>query len=230
MAFLNDPKFLKTLHVSPRLNAVYLSNPKVACSTVKLALQRAEAGDPDWVPKRSVHDHNGSPLLTWPDLTMETWQAATRGKLLFSFVRNPFDRLRSAYLNRIVRRQNQGIHRTRAGFDPNYVPNFREFVLKICTIDPRRHDAHWRPQSLNLSNGRVTLDFLGRLETFQADWAKLAERLGLPTELERAGKETTKEAKSELIIDSEMQLAIARVYALDFEAYGYDPEVVPEPR
>ena len=227
MPTLPEPKFLKTLHVSPRLGAVYVNNPKVACSTIKLALQRAEAGDPAWQPRTSVHDHAASPLLTWPEVTMDNWQAALSGRFVFSFVRNPYARLRSAYLNKIVEPQKKGVHRVRAGFDRDYLPGFGEFVIAICRLDPLRHDAHWRPQSLNLSHGAIQLDFVGRLEAFAQDWAAVAGRLGLGVTPERAGKATAKTDQSALEFTDQMRRDVARTYAGDFDAYGYDPDLIP---
>lgn len=227
MRYLPDPKFLKTLHVSPRLQAVYVNNPKVACSTIKLALQRAELNDPVWNPATSVHDHGASPLLTWPEMTMENWESELAGRFVFSFVRNPFSRLRSAYLNKIVEPQKKGVHRVRAGFARDYLPTFSEFLAAVCETDPVKHDAHWRPQSLNLSLGRISLDFCGRLEKFDADWRGVSERLGLPVQPTRAGKATDASQQSELVFSEAERASVARVFAEDFQTYGYDPLVVP---
>jgi hypothetical protein len=66
------------LHISRRYRAVYVQNPKAACSTIKLALQRAECGDPSYKPATSVHDKTRSPLASPSDLSAEEFQRLLR--------------------------------------------------------------------------------------------------------------------------------------------------------
>lgn len=227
MTGLANDKFLKSLHISPRLNAVYVNNPKVACSTIKLALQRAEAQVPDWQPRTSVHDHAASPLLTWPALTMDNWTANLADRFVFSFVRNPFARLRSAYLNKVYEPQKKGIHRVRAGFDADYRPSFDEFVAAVCDTDPLQHDAHWRPQSLNLSVGRITFDYVGRLEQFSDDWGVIAKCFDLPHAPERSGKSTAEKSPGSLLFSHDLKQRVFETYEGDFNAFDYDPDQIP---
>ncbi len=152
---LKPRPFARSLHVCPRLGLAYVNNPKVACSTIKLTLQRAQLNDPDYEPAKSVHKHGGSPLLTWPDLKGYGGAEALEGRFVFSFVRNPYARLRSAYLNKIVQPQKRGQHRENAGFRRNQLPQFRDFVLAVCEQAPAEQDPHWRPQALNLSVARI---------------------------------------------------------------------------
>lgn len=216
-------KLDKSAHVSTSLGLTYITNQKVACSTVKLALQRAHLGDPSYTPPKSVHHHETSPLLTWPDLTVTREVLAQT--FVFSFVRNPFGRLRSAYLNKIVMPQKQGSFRVKAGFGYDEIPPFREFVLAVCAQTPLKQNAHWRLQALNLSVGRITYDFIGRLETFDVDWARLRAATGdvLPAEPETAGRVTRKKKAERLEFDSEMTRAVTTAYADDFDLFGYDP-------
>ena len=91
---LDGAAFARSLHICPRLAVAYVNNPKAACSTIKLTLQRAELKNPAYRPATSVHDQEESPLLTGSSISgHETGLLA--GKFLFSFVRNPFERLRS---------------------------------------------------------------------------------------------------------------------------------------
>ena len=218
---LKGAGFARSIHVSPRMGVVYVNNPKVACSTIKLTLQRAELDDPGWKPPKSVHDRAGSPLLTDPQIRGREDEAMA-GKIVFSFVRNPYGRLRSAYLNKIVSGQKKGRPREHAGFDADTCPSFRDFVLSICAQDPFTHNPHWRPQALNLSVDRVRFDFIGRLERFAEDWATLAARTGLPAQTDFAGKRTPSADKAELGFDAEMAQAVQAAYAADFAHFGYD--------
>lgn len=221
---LRPGPFLKSLHVSPRRRAIYVNNPKVACSTIKLALQRAELDNPGYQPLRSVHDHAASPLLTFPDLDLDRLGALFDDYYVFSFVRCPYRRLQSAYANKILVPQKQGRPREQAGFAARETPSFSAFVHAIAGQNPRHHNPHWRPQWINLSKEAIRFDFIGRLEAFGADWIVLSERLGLCLKPERAGKSTD---PSQAIYTAETAALVAQVYARDFELFGYDPGAVP---
>lgn len=218
--------FARSLHVSPRLDLVYVNNPKVACSSIKLTLQQAELADPAYSPATSVHDHEASPLLTYPEVQGQE-AAALAGRFVFSFVRNPYTRLRSVYLNKIVQPQKQGKFRRTAGFAPEDCPPFADFVHAVCAQDPLQQNPHWRLQALNLSVDQIRFDMLGRLETFATDWARLASTRDLPAKPSFAGKRTGSGPQAELTFDAAMIRAVAAAYGPDFEHFGYDPATPP---
>ncbi len=225
---LTGTAFARSLHISERFGVVYVNNPKVACSTIKLTLQRAELQDPAFVPRTSVHDRSASPLLTGNRIRGRE-RDHLDGKFVFSFVRNPFDRLKSVYLNKIVTPQKQGSFRRQAGFPEEYCPTFEEFTLAVCDQPADRQNAHWRPQTLNLSFDRLSFDFIGRLESFDADWQQLAEETGLPPETHFAGKRSDVSDKHLLTFTEKAVEAINRAYARDFERLGYETRPIPPP-
>lgn len=224
---LSPQQYLKSFHVAPGLGLVYVNNPKVGCSTIKLSLQRAELGDQGFDPQPSVHSHEASPLLTWPDLTAQTLDSSLSGKLLFSFVRNPFERLRSAYRNKIARPQKQGRPRLQAGFDPDYRPSFGEFIESLQDKDPATFNPHWRPQVINLSVARLDFDFIGRLEQFDTDWARLETHVGRNLPVSRAGRRTGPQDDHPADYDARTTRIVARVYAADFARFGYSDVAAP---
>jgi hypothetical protein len=85
----------------------------------------------------------------------------------FSFVRNPWDRLVSEY---------------RFRFEGTIT--FREFVRRSLAKRDDYSDLtrHVMPQIQFLTDedGHYALDFVGRFETLEADFIKVADRLGLP--------------------------------------------------
>lgn len=220
---LPDPAFARALHISPRLGLVYVNNPKSACSTIKLSLQRAELGDAAYEPPKSVHTFEDSPLVTWPD-TAELGTEAFAGRRVFSFVREPFGRLKSVYLNKIVRPQKRGKFRTDAGFAADETPSFDRFVRAVCDQDPRDQNPHWRLQVLNLSVDAITYDTLGKLEQFAGDWARFADTVpGLERRPHFAGMRTGAAARDDLHLSPGAHRAVETAYAADFARFGYDP-------
>ena len=97
--------FEYSINVSIKHRYVYIETPKVGCSTIKDTLQRMELDYPDL--QRSdpemIHDRNYSPLLR----PAQTWGLDrllhSRDFFVFCFVRNPYTRLLSAYLDKIVK-------------------------------------------------------------------------------------------------------------------------------
>lgn len=220
---LTGPKLARSLHMSPQFGVLYVNNPKVACSSIKLTLQRAECSDPGYVPPTSVHDHDASPLVTFPQIEPEV--ALNAARFTFSFVRNPFTRLISAYLNKIYLPQNSGRPREQAGFDKNTRPGFDEFILAICAQEPMSMNPHWRPQALNLSVDLIRYDFIGRLEQFDIDWAHVTTQTGLPAKAATGGARTHLWSVPTPEYGPQSAAAVRRAYQVDFERFGYDTDL-----
>ena len=217
---LNGEAFARSLHLSQKFGVVYVNNPKAACSTIKLTLQRAELQQPDYMPETSVHDHEVSPLLTGLNILGHERQHLD-GKFVFSFVRNPFERLKSVYVNKIVRPQKKGSFRVQAGFPADCCPSFEDFVRAVCNQPTAKQNAHWRLQTMNLSVGGLRFDFVGKVESFSRDWQELSTLTGLPAEAHFAGKRSDSSIKDTLEFFPDLISAVRESYAPDFERFGY---------
>lgn len=136
-----------------------------------------------------------------------------------AFVREPARRLVSAYLQKVVQRwdvpESPGrsiVKRVqqRHGRPVDYECGitFREFVIAIINESPAELDPHWRPQHLFLPSEfpRNDQDFLGHVETFDADLLQISAALGLT--------DTKRYAALRLCYDDE-QIAAADVAAID---------------
>lgn len=221
---LTRPRPSAAIHVSPRFRYLYVQNKKVGCSTIKLALQRAELDRPDYMPATSVHDRDASPLLQPAAMAPEAFAEALSRYYVFSFVRHPLGRLVSAYLNKIVLPQKGGRFRERAGFATDETPSFEAFVAALQSIDPARHDPHWRPQHLNLMADDLDYSFIGRLENFAADWRTVTQATGLPEKAEFHGKKSARDQPYASYFNADTRARAAEIYARDFTLYGYDPD------
>ena len=140
----------------------------------------------------------------------------------FTFVRNPFDRLVSAYffmqkggLNEKDRRWAQ---RKLARFD-----SFEAFVKNWVTPFNVERALHFRPQTRFICLGRrpPALDFVGYLENIQADFALVAQKLGIQARLVEANRNTTRERDYRPYYTDETREIVARVYAKDLQVLGY---------
>ena len=94
----------------------------------------------------------------------------------FSFVRNPFDRLVSAYNNKILELDDVPGPMQAMGLKHGMA--FSAFLECIATTSDADLDVHLLPQSNILClDGQLIPSFIGRLETMESDWQQLQRRL-----------------------------------------------------
>lgn len=132
------------------------------------------------------------------------------------FVRNPYSRLASAYLDKFVRGtagEDLGLGRTVSFAD------FCEFL-----VDGGLHsDVHWMPQAHLCPVPVESLDLVGHMETFREDMDRMFRLLyGVSAPLlDRQHHATGADARlKELYGEREMRL-VRELYAEDFHVFGY---------
>ena len=165
------------------LPLLYGRVPKVANSSIKASLSRLLKTDPpDGV--RTTSDNFWKTGTNGETSMLSNHEAMMlRGThFSFSFVRNPFDRLVSAYNNKLLelatipeRMKAMGLHHS--------MP-FEDFLEVVASTRDEDLDVHLLPQSSILClNGQLIPNFIGHLETMQEDWENLQQELsreGLP--------------------------------------------------
>ena len=147
----------------------------------------------------------------------------------FAFVRNPFDRLLSAYYDKVVNKHDIPF------YDKFRNLSFKEFVLQISKIDLNNLnrcvvDRHITPQNLIIPN-KDNLSFIGRIEQFKIDFEFVCGKIGLEYkfdyEVGRNHRKTsenlnkTKHKHYTEYYDDETKQIVAEKYAKDIEYFGY---------
>lgn len=147
-------------------------------------------------------------------------QADLDQRFVFTFVRNPWDRLLSLYL--------YFQQLARAYF---FVGTFADFVDTIAaglpTIGPynyyRLSMANPQVAWLDLGGQREP-EFIGRYERLDEDWPRLTSLLGIaPVALGHANQSIDRPPYAE-VYDSRTRKIVASVYAEDIERFGYEFE------
>jgi hypothetical protein len=128
----------------------------------------------------------------------------------FAFVRNPYARLRSAYLGYY--------HHVEASFDRfirKMVPRLSELSLE------EDHSRHLKPQvSFIFRNDcELAVDFVGKHESLEDDIRSIEERTGVSMALESPPKVRGNRYRE--CFTTPLQRIVERVYAADFQAFGY---------
>ncbi len=209
--------------------------PKVACSTLKLAIHTLE--DPahpiEWWETHA--DWPGWTLLDQPDdvvmqaLTSPDW-------FRFCFVRNPYDRLVSAWKSKLASDSDAGYQwlrdAIREAFDHPMVGgervgaiDFAQAFAFLTTGDQVAvRDFHWRPQVTVLHPEVIGYDVIGRFETFAEDFDVIFTRLGAPPDVLAMAEvryNASFEAPTHQFYDAALAKRVFDFYEADFTAFGY---------
>jgi hypothetical protein len=80
-------------------------------------------------------------------------------------------------------------------------------------------DQHLTLQSRMIDLNRV--DFVGRLETFDRDFAEVCERVGAPAVPTAPKNQTAPGGRSREVSD-ELRELVARMYRRDYQVFGYE--------
>jgi len=226
--FPNRPESANYLtHWSMKHQYIYVETPKAGCTSIKRVLQLAEVDDQlDQIPG-NVHDRQASPVPRISDAPAAFTAAARSTDFFkFCFVRNPYTRILSAYLDKVVSNKWEWSRRAQGlGFAETDAPSFMAFLSAIEKQPPRDRDIHWAPQTQLLSLPSFCYDYIGRFEAFAADFTAVCQVLGLtPEQSDRDyGKRHATRAATKLreyMTDEAIDL-IKQMYQDDFRHLGY---------
>ena len=226
-ALLSRRPFNYLANWSAKGRFVYVETPKVGCTTVKRVLQTHEVdGDMSKLHK-DVHNKAASPLKSPSDDRAKFQSLLDSPDVLrFCFVRNPFLRVLSAYLDKMV--ENAWERKRLApklGFDVDTVPDFEAFLDAVSAQKPEDMDIHWAPQAYLLQPNVLRYDMIGRFETFQRDFISVCQTLGvkIPDTLMNYGKRhaTGAAERSSKFMTPSAVSRIQTLYEEDFLTFGY---------
>ena len=188
------------------LGCFYNRMPKAANSTVTTTLARLREG-------RDITSKVAKKLFDTPGQLRSDQMAAFDALFKFTVVRNPFTRVLSAYLDKVERPQPQALGRT----------GFADF---ISGLERGRllGNGHWAPQRAMLLIPVERLDFIGRVETLEADLVHVQQRLcpdRAATMKSFLANATGSRDKLAQYYDASLVDRVRRLYQADFETFGY---------
>ncbi len=235
-----EGEFNYAFNLSLKNRYVYVENAKSACTTLKSILGEWEFAGCDLgadIPRLffdNVHVNViGTPFVKPFQLGESVFNEILDSSAYyrFSFVRNPYTRLLSAYLDKVVRGRPEAKQivdeAQRLGLlKPDENLSFVVFLRCIESMLSRGEflDKHWRPQRHQLHLDRIRYNLIGKVEQLQEDIAKVAAALGAPpADASRTfGHETRASEQMGRQYDDESRELVARIYKADFEAFDYD--------
>jgi len=141
----------------------------------------------------------------------------------FAFVRNPWDRVVSAYS---FLKSGGATEKDRLWAETHLksYPDFRSFVRDWLKPGNVYSYHHFIPQYRYLSGVEKTsmdIDFIGRYETLHQDFERICEKLNIATSLDQHNKTEGRQIGYKDYYDSHTKKIVADVYKDDIELFDY---------
>lgn len=228
-------------------NIVFSYNPKVACTNWKCVFRYLNGNLNDYLRADLAHDRSASGLIFLSELDNFQEVLCDKSVKFYSFVRNPFTRALSAYLNKIEpyftnqRTQFEGnpyfyqvsnlIIEYVGGRPTNSNEGFLFFLnwLKEAN-DFHTLNEHWIPQYKLLRTESVDYEFIGRLENVHADSRVILDSVGFrgefPSQLDVKFAPTNARKRIDDYYSKEKADLVRSIYQKDFERFSYEPELL----
>jgi hypothetical protein len=225
------------IDVLPQARLIYVCVPKCASTTVKMVLSAVAGGKAKSFER--IHKRRYSGLKSPSQVGLSTlYRIVSDARTLrFSFVRNPYERLVSAWADKFCERPlvpgNSFIDkylRHRQELDsslphgPDRTLSFADFVTFATATANRRIDAHWQLQHDLLDMPGIKLDLVGKVETFGADFERVLDHLGLycvRAPMRIAPQHQSRHQPWQQYYTPVLADRVCRAYERDFDCLGY---------
>lgn len=221
---------------------IFSYNPKVACTNWKCVLRYYEGFTESYLDAKVAHDRERSGLEFLSNLENSQDYLTDEGIKKFSFVRDPYSRIVSAYANKIEplisgqRSSKQDnpyfydIFKTIQGFKGKEITDpiigfvyFLEWLIEVD--DFHTNNEHWLPQSKLLDIENVQYDYVGRLENIDDDASVILKELGLdisfPSQKDVRFAPTNASSRLKTFLTKESVELINAIYSADFVNFKY---------
>ncbi|RMC03038.1 hypothetical protein DUI87_20231 [Hirundo rustica rustica] len=240
------PNDLKHLVVDEDHEMIYCYVPKVACTNWKRVMMvltgRGKYSDPMEIPANEAHV--SSNLKTLNQYSIAEINHRLKNYMKFLFVREPFERLVSAYRNKFTQKYNTSFHKrygtkivrrqrknaTQEALRKGDDVKFEEFVAYLIDPHTQREEPfneHWQTVYSLCHPCHIHYDLIGKYETLEEDSNYVLQLAGVGNYLKfptyAKSTRTTDEMTTEFFqnISSLHQMQLYEVYKLDFLMFNY---------
>ena len=229
------PRVNYLTHIDNVRKIAYIETPKVACTSIKkFMMDQYVEGTFELRRPGMVHDRRRSPLKQFKNLRPRDAVSILVGPEYrrFSFVRNPYSRILSGYLDKLVTNEyERARHLPMMGFEPGSQPTLLEFLDRLKGTEDAARDIHFSSQASLLMVEHVEYDFIGRFESFETDFLQLQAsyfNVTRPNQsYESFGKHHASNANDKLArYYGPREVALVQeIFKRDFELFGYSEDI-----
>jgi hypothetical protein len=194
---------------------LFIHIPKCGGTSVKKSL---------YPKSRSKYGHGH---ITYKDALKIYGPQVVDSMFSFSFVRNPWQRLFSAFTflaDGGMDLFDTIVHGTRLRPYESFEKFVFEWLSKDNIYNTRPNIIHLMPQHEFIClDGEIAVDFVGRFENFDDDYEKIRKEIGFGTELKHINK-TSRGRSYRDVYTPQMVDKVAEVYDQDIELFDYSFE------
>lgn len=243
-------KKMKLNHVliDEKHKILYCYVPKVACTNWKrifLVLTGKAENFSQVINLPASQIHNKNLFKSLQNYSVTEILNMTNEYTKFIFVRHPFERLLSAYRNKLEQHYDSSKY-FQARFGKYIIKNFRknptnvslakgddvtfsEFVNYIVSSDPNRYNEHWQRMTDLCHPCLIKYDFIGKYENIIQDSNFLLKSFGTSLKFPKLSKPSTTAsnlAKYYGTLERKTILKLYRIYEMDFRLFDYDVSII----
>jgi hypothetical protein len=171
--------------------------------------------------------HRGS-LVTAAKLTVPQKQRLCQSRhFTFTMTRDPYDRLASAYIDKVVMELGDGCAEARNRLRNITHPTFTNFIDVLSQMAPRDHDPHTYPYSLRCGTDKYQYDLLARLGDFDDAMKTVFSAMSLgeyrPVQEKNLGTQTLSPQQQRRIADFNLRPDLLQLHGSERVEYFYTP-------
>jgi len=139
-----------------------------------------------------------------------------KGYFKFAFIRNPWDRLVSYWLDKVVKKNHFSFEKDKL----LEVQRFEKFVDFVANLNVESCEQHLRLQAklIDLNN----IDYLGRFENFEKDLLRITQVIGLDSVQIEKHNVSSGRLPYKDYYDKRLKDKVARIYQKDINIFSYD--------
>jgi len=226
----------------PKHGLLYVAVPKAASTRIRMTLARIEGRFSRSLRSSKRCNYRGP--YGPRNMTMISFydMVASPATLRFSFVRNPYARMVSSWADKFAGKplvpgdpfidyylRERDAANPRLPLGPQRSLTFADFVHFVGDLPSARRDSHVQAQSAILDIPRLRYTFIGRVETFDADFARVLDFLNVSHEVRRDAAKPINESHHNdwtTYYTPELANRVYRAYESDFDNYAY-PRTLP---
>jgi Sulfotransferase family len=222
-----DPRMM----FAPDRSSMYVAVPKTGCTTIKTILAACvgllDPGALERASQAAVHRTWNARPVTWMALSEEEREDLLASATTFRFtsVRNPFERVVSCYLNKVVKPADSS-HLARRVHDQGDV-SLLAFLKFVRGQRPWRRDVHCRPMTDLCFSGHVAYEDIIRYETFDRDIRRVMSKLNFPEvniPSPSVANRTDAGRRMHALLGPQECALIREIYREDFQEFGYSAD------
>jgi len=210
------------IDISPSYKFVYFRIPKAANSTIVASLYHAETSI-ELTSQVEINKIKADHFLFPDQLNLEQVNEMMENYFKFTFTRNPYRRIISAYLDKIIRNKG-GKRDSIAGFllKPNGSDiSFDEF-LKYLEMGGINQNGHWARQIDLLPIPLDKFDFIGKIENLSVELPGVLYKLfNRDCKIITMREHATNAEDAYLNLNQDLYDRIYKIYEADFEYFKY---------